>query len=86
MSSRHITQRRPSAVLRKAVEAYRAEAKYYGKLDKWALELLGRLADSDEAAEAFERLKLKDGRGREFVEGCIFSRRIGPQVPEAHCF
>jgi hypothetical protein len=55
----------------KAVEAYRAETKHYGKLDKGALELLDRLANSDKAVKAFERLKLKDGREREFVMLCI---------------
>ena len=89
MSSRHITQtavtaayqRRPSAALRKAVEAYRTE---HEGMETWARELLGRLARSDEAAKAFERLKLKDGRERQFLMLCIlvaqlareFSKRI----------
>ncbi len=90
MSSRHITQtavtaayeRRPKATLCKAVNAYRAEAKHYGKLDKWALELLERLANSNEAAEAFERLKLKDGRGRDFVMLCIFTAELARMFPK----
>jgi hypothetical protein len=86
MSSQHITQtavtaRRPSAALRKAVEAYRTEHKC---METWARELLERLARSDDAAKAFERLKLKDGRERQFLMLCIlvaqlareFSKRI----------
>jgi hypothetical protein len=89
MSSQHITQtavtaRRPSAALRKAVEAYRTEHKC---METWARELLERLARSDDAAKAFERLKLKDGRERQFLMLCIlvaqlareFSKRISTQ-------
>ena len=54
--------------LRKAVDAYRAEHK--AKLQNWALELLDRLANSADAAQAFERLKL-NGREREFLMLCI---------------
>jgi hypothetical protein len=76
MSSQHITQtavtaRRPSAALRKAVEAYRTEHK---GMETWARELLERLARSDDAAKAFERLKLKDGRER--VNGGAKMRRL----------
>ena len=89
MSSQHITQtavtaRRTSAALRKAVEAYRTEHK---GMETWARELLERLARSDDAAKAFERLKLKDGRERQFLMLCIlvaqlareFSKRISTQ-------
>jgi hypothetical protein len=57
MSSRHITQTAVTAAkaaLRKAVEAYRAE--HEGNLDKWALELLDRLAGCRDAADAFNDL------------------------------
>jgi hypothetical protein len=80
MSSRHITQ--AAVTLPKAVEAYRAEAEHYGKLDKCALELLGRLASSDEAAEAFGRLKLKDGRERKFLTTCILAAELARKFPK----
>ena len=70
MSSRHITQ----TALRKAVDEYRAE--HNDKLDKleiWARELLDRLTHSDDAVKAFERLKLKDGRERDFIGLCILT-------------
>jgi hypothetical protein len=65
--------------LRKAVNAYRAE---HEGMRSWAHELLDRLASSDEAAEAFERLKLKDGREREFVSLCILVAQLARRFPE----
>lgn len=68
--------------LREAIDAYCAEQK--DKLDKGACELLARLADSYDAAKAFERLKLNDRHAEEcLLTACIeaddvartFSRR-----------
>jgi hypothetical protein len=64
--------------LRKAVNAYRAE---HEGMKSWAHELLDRLASSNEAAEAFERLKLKDGREREFVSLCILVAQLARRFP-----
>ena len=89
MSSRHITQRqrRPRVALRKAVEAYRAEHEGWARagrkgMERWALELLDRLANSNEAAEAFGRLKLKDGRERDFVALCILTAEFARTFPK----
>jgi hypothetical protein len=58
-----ISSRRAGAAhLREAIEAYRAKQK--DKLDKPALELLARLADSPQVGTAFEALKL-NGRSAE---------------------
>jgi hypothetical protein len=54
-----ISPRRGDAVrLREAVHVYQVEQK--DKLDKWALKLFVRLADSSDAGKAFARLKLKN--------------------------
>jgi hypothetical protein len=90
MSSRPITQTAVTAAkaaLRKAVEAYRAEHEGWGRagrkgMERWALELLDRLASSDEAAEAFGRLKLKDGRERDFVALCILTAELARTFPK----
>lgn len=92
MSSRHITQtavtaRPPRAALRNAVKAYRAEHEGWARagrkgMEGWALELLDRLASSDEAAEAFGRLKLKDGRDCEFVGLCILTAELARTFPK----
>jgi hypothetical protein len=69
---RNVKERRDRAVvpsLREAIKAYCAEQK---KLDKPALELLNRLDKSPSAAEAFERLKLKDRR----AEACVLTACI----------
>jgi hypothetical protein len=70
-------ERRGRAVvpcLREAIKAYRAEQK---KLDKPALELLNRLDKSPSAAEAFERLKLRDRRAEAcFLTACIEAEDI----------
>jgi hypothetical protein len=63
----------------KAVDAYRAEHK--ANLQNWALELLDRLASSCEAAQAFERLKLKDGCEREFLMLCILVVELARTFP-----
>ena len=57
------------SLLRRAVDAYRAEQK--DKLDTVALALLDRLAGSPEAAKAFERLKLKDRHAEADLITCI---------------
>jgi hypothetical protein len=64
--------------LRKAVDAYRAEQ---SNLKDWALELLDRLANSADAVQAFERLKLKDGREREFLMLCILVVELARTFP-----
>jgi hypothetical protein len=65
--------------LRKAVDAYRSEQE---KMEPWAYELLNRLARSDEAAQAFERLKLKDGRERQFLMLCILVAQLALELPK----
>jgi hypothetical protein len=75
------------AALRKAVEAYRAEHEGWGRagrkgMERCALELLARLASSNEAAEAFGRLKLKDGRERDFVALCILTAELARTFPK----
>jgi hypothetical protein len=66
--------------LREAIKAYRTEQN--GKLVKWALELLDRLANSSEAAQAFEELKLRDGCERNFLMLCILARELALAFPE----
>jgi hypothetical protein len=56
--------------LRNAIEAYCADRT--DKLDKRAHELLTRLADSSDAAKAFQQLKLKD----RLAEACILTACI----------
>ena len=84
MSSRHIIQtvvtaRRPPAALCKTVNAYRAE---HEGMEWWALKLLDRLAGSQEAAKAFEQLKLKDGREHEFVMLCVLVAQLAREFPK----
>jgi hypothetical protein len=77
--------------LREAIELYLAQ--HNQELDEQARKLLRRLADSDEAAKAFERLKLKndDGeatddseaaivRARQYEQTLKFLNRLGPEV------
>ena len=85
MSSRPITQTAVTAAkaaLRKAVKAYRAEHEGWARagrkgMERWALDLLDRLANSNEAPKAFERLKLKDGRERD-LSCCAFLPQNSP--------
>ena len=65
--------------LRQAIDAYRTEQQR--KLNQQALELLERLANSADAAKAFERLKLKNGREREFLMLCIFVEELARTFP-----
>jgi hypothetical protein len=80
-----ISSRRAGASrLCEAVDAYRAEQNKLNKkakLEEWALELLDRLARSPEAAEAFGRLKLKDGRERDFLMLCILVGQLAREFP-----
>ena len=82
-----ISSRRAGAShLRDAVEVYRAEQK--DKLDAPALALLDRLANSHDAAEAFERLKLKDrpawrvSAQHAFLTLCIWTEQLARTYPE----
>jgi hypothetical protein len=64
-----------ATVLREAVNAFRA--KYSDTLDEWARGLLARLANSPNAAQAFERLKLKDHREEiEVLKTCIEAQEL----------
>jgi hypothetical protein len=75
-----INSRRAGArCLRQAIDAYRTEQR--GQLNQQAVELLERLANSPDAAKAFERLKLKDGRKREFLMLCILVDELARKFP-----
>ena len=63
-----------AARLRKAVDAYRDEQKE--KLDEWALALLDRLADSSDAAKAFELLELESRNVTPFFLTCIQAENL----------
>lgn len=75
MNSRRAGARR----LRQAINAYRTEQQ--GKLNHQGLELLERLANSSDAAKAFERLKLKDGHERKFLMLCILVEELARTFP-----
>jgi hypothetical protein len=82
-----VSSRRAGASnLRDAIQIYRFEQQE--TLEKWARELLTRLADSPNAANAFDRLRLKDRRAEaRVVRACVeaqnvartFSRRLKQQ-------
>jgi len=60
--------------LREAVDAFRA--KQNDRLDDWARGLLARLANSSNAAKAFERLKLNRREEAEVLEACIEAEEL----------
>jgi hypothetical protein len=77
--------------LREAIELYLAQ--HNEELDENARKLLKRLANSDEAAEAFEQLKAKEDNGeaadddeeaivraRQYKQMLKFLNRLGPEV------
>jgi hypothetical protein len=70
-----------AARLREAIKAYRAKPKI--PLDKSALELLDRLADSDDVGKAFARLRLKDRKQENnFLFVCTLAERLARRFPE----
>jgi hypothetical protein len=75
------SRRAGSSHLREAIKAYRALWK--GSLEPWALDLLARLADSPDAAEAYERLRLGD-RQDEFglLHACIGVELLARTFPQ----
>lgn len=77
-----ISPRRAAASkLSDAIEAYRADQQ--DKLDQWALKLLARLADSLDAAKAFERLKVEDGGNvAVFLTTCIQAHDLARTFPQ----
>jgi len=65
--------------LRQAIEHYRAQ--HNEELDEHADKLLKRLANSVEAAEAFERLKPKDDSEAAIIRACIEAENLARTFP-----
>jgi hypothetical protein len=66
--------------LREAIEFYLAQ--HNEELDEQARELLTRLADSDDAADAFEGLKLKRDDEGAIIRACIEAKNLARTFPE----
>ena len=59
------SRRAGASKLRDAIQTYLSEQQK--ALDQWAREMLAWLADRADAAKAFERLKLRDGRAPHII-------------------